>query len=351
MAVEGFFRYLAARPELELSGFGLSLRGWRQLAAQIPESPVGERPTAVISRPAPAAVLLRAWSRSAWPPGRWWTGPAQVVHGTNFVVPPVAAARMVSVWDLTAVHYPELCTPMSRRYPGLVARAVASGAWVHTGARFVADEIVEHFRVPLERVRVVAPPVDIPVRPPAVPRSDGPPYILGLGRTEPRKDFPGLIRAFDVLAGELPDIELHLAGPAGWGEAEVAGAVAAARHAGRIRRLGWVTDRSDLIAGAAVFAYPSLYEGFGLPPLEAMAVGTPVVAARAGAIPEVVGPAADLVAPGDSDELAEALRRVLCDSAHRADLVAAGQRQVTAFAGERTADGLVAAYRDLAGSN
>jgi glycosyltransferase involved in cell wall biosynthesis len=344
VAVEGFLRHLAERPDLELTAYGVSLRGWRELARHLPDDRV-----AVVSRPAPAAALLRAWGRWEWPPGQWWTGPARVVHGTNFVVPPSRrSARMVSVWDLTAVRYPELCTPTSRRYPGLVARAVATGAWVHTGAAFVAEEIMEHFKVPAERIRVVPPAVDLTVETPTPP--GGRPYILGLGRTEPRKDFPGLIRAFDQLANDLPDLELRLAGPAGWAEAEVTAAIASARHGDRVRRLGWVGDRAGLIAGAAVFAYPSVYEGFGLPPLEAMALSTPVVATRAGAIPEVVGRAADLVPPGDTDALAGALRSALTDPAHRAALVAAGREQVARFQGAATADGLEAAYRDLADS-
>ncbi|MDA8044863.1 MAG: glycosyltransferase family 1 protein [Actinomycetota bacterium] len=345
VAVDGFVRHLADRPELELSVYGLTLRGWRDLAAQI-----GSGRVRVSSRPAPAAALLRMWARSDWPPGRWWTGPARLVHGTNFVVPPSGrAARVVSVWDMTAVRYPELCSPTSRRYPQLVARAVAGGAWIHTATRFVADEILEHFRVAPERVRVVPPAVD-PGPHRARSRPAGPPYILGLGRTEPRKDFPGLVRAFDLLAVDHPDLELHLAGPPGWAEDAVAVAIASARHRDRIRRLGWVADRAALIAGAAVFAYPSVYEGFGLPPLEAMALGVPVVATRAGAVPEVVGPAAELVAPGRPEELAGALGAVLSEPGRRHALVEAGRARVARFDGASTAAGLIATYRDAAAS-
>ena len=98
--------------------------------------------------------------------------------------------------------------------------------------------------------------------------------------------------AFDRIAESIPDVHLKIAGPPGWGEDALAAALRSARHADRIHRIGWIDDRSSLIAGARLLAYPSLYEGFGLPPLEAMSLGVPVVATTAGAIPEVVGDAA-----------------------------------------------------------
>jgi glycosyltransferase involved in cell wall biosynthesis len=360
-AVAGFVGNLAGRREIDLVGYCLTLRGWRAMPGELPP---GVRAS---GRPAPASALLRAWGAHDWPPAEWWTGRADVVHGTNFVVPPSRrAARLVSVWDMTAVRYPQLCTPTSLRYPHLVARAISGGAWVHTGASSVAAEIVDHFAIEADRVIVVAPAVETDSRqPPATPRQPvpaegpapasvdpaphGPPYILALGRAEPRKDLPGLVRAFDLMAARLADVELVIAGPSGWGEEELAGAIAAAAHRDRIRRLGWTPRVSRLLAGAAVFAYPSIYEGFGLPPLEAMAVGVPVVATAAGAVPEVVGDAAELVAPGDPEALAGALESVLVDPARRDRLIAAGRDRVAYFSGDRAADGLVGAYQRLAG--
>jgi glycosyltransferase involved in cell wall biosynthesis len=346
VAVDGFLRGLAGRPEVQVTAYGLTARGWRRLSAELPPG-VGSA-----ARPVPAAALVRAWARADLPPGEWVTGRAEVVHGTNFVVPPSRrAARVVSVWDLTAVRYPELCTPTSRRYPGAVARAVARGAWVHTAAESVAGEIRDHFGVDPARIRVVAPPVMPPGpshrsgRPAA-----GPPYILALGRTEPRKELPTLVRAFDQLAGRVPDVRLRIAGPPGWAEDEVAAAVAGSAHRDRISRDGWVEDGAGLIAGAAAFAYPSLYEGFGLPPLEAMAMGVPVVATRAGALPEVLGPAAELVEPGDPAGLAAALERVLEDPSRRSELVRAGRDRAAGFSLDRAATGLIGLYRDAAGA-
>jgi glycosyltransferase involved in cell wall biosynthesis len=297
----------------------------------------------------PASALLRGWSRIDHPPVEWWTGPVHVVHGTNFVVPPSRrAAPLVSVWDLTAVHHPEWCRPTARRYPALVERAVRRGAWIHTGARSVAAEIIEHFGVDPDRVRVIPPGVDVEAvgGPPRSP-SPGPPYVLGLGRAEPRKDLPGLVAAFDIVAEDHPDLQLRLAGPAGWGEAALEEASTKAAHRDRIHRMGWVEDRRAVLAGASVFVYPSRYEGFGLPPLEAMALGVPVVATAVGALPEVLGEAALLVPPGDPEALAAAIHTVLDDADVRERLSAAGRARIAAYSWPAAVDALVETYRDI----
>ena len=360
VAVAGMLSALGARPELDVIGYGLTWAGRRELASSLPE---GVRATGVRlpggggrRPPMVAGALLRAWGQWDWPPAEWWTGPVDVVHGTNFVVPPTrGAARVVTVWDLTALRFPELCTPAARRYPDLVRRALRGGAVAHTASASVADELVELLGAGRDRVRVIPPGVDeVAGRAPSAvagdesPPSEGRPYILGLGTVEPRKDFPGLVRAFDRLAGELPDVELLIAGAPGWGEDALAAAVAAAVHRDRIVRTGWVRDAEALIAGAAVLAFPSVYEGFGYPPLEAMALGVPVVATAVGAIPEVVGDAAILVPAGDADALAGALTTALTDASERARLVRAGYRRVKAYRWEATGAALAALYEELA---
>ena len=340
VAVAGFVDHLAGRPGLDLVGYGLTARAWRAVASHLP---AGARAR---SRPAPARLLIDAWRRWDWPPGEWWTGPADLVHGTNFVVPPSSRARrLVSVWDLTALHRPDLCTPTSRMYPLLVSRAVDSGAWVHTASRHVAGEVATHFGVDPDRIKIVPP--GIPASVPTRSRGGGPPYVLALGRTEPRKDLPTLIRSFDLLADDLPELELCIAGPPGWAEDQVRRAAGESPFAARIRRVGWVDDAGALLAGASAFAYPSLYEGFGIPPLEAMACGVPVVATAVGSIPETVGPAAELVPPGDPVSLAGALRRVLEDGTRRAELVRAGLDRARAYSWPAAADAMERAYRDV----
>jgi glycosyltransferase involved in cell wall biosynthesis len=335
---------LAVRDDVELRLFAVTWRGRDELGALAPAGAV------VVRRPLAARPLRAAWQRTNGPPIEWWTGAVDVVHGPNFVVPPARqAGRVVTIHDLTVLHYPQLCTADTLRYPPLLRRAIASGAWVHTVSRFVADEVRDAFAIDPERVVVVPNGVttDAPGDP-AVGRqlAGHERYVLALGTIEPRKDHPTLVAAFDELAAEQPELGLVIAGPDGWGATDLAAALGRCHHADRITRLGFVDPptRAALLAGAAAFAYPSVYEGFGLPPLEAMAAGTPVVATDAGAVPEVVGDAALLVPVGDPAALAGALAQVLEDEAVAARLVAAGRRRCLRYSWDATVDGLVALY-------
>ncbi len=342
-SVAGFLGAVATDHDLDVIGFGLSARGGRALPERLPDS---VRPGRRI--PIPAEALLRMWAWVNHPAVELWTGPIDVVHGTNFVVPPSrTAARLVTVHDLTPLRFPELCNPASLRYPGLIARAVDQGASIHTVSQAMADDVLDHFRIDVDRVHVIhngLTPLGDPLR----HGGTEPPYILALGTVEPRKGLPDLVAAFDRIAGTIPDVHLKIAGPPGWGEDAVAAALRTVRYADRIHRIGWTDDRASLLGGAHLLAYPSLYEGFGLPPLEAMSVGVPVVATTAGAIPEVVGDAAVLVPPGDVPALAEALLVVSRDATTRERLITAGLQRATRFTWDEAGRQLALLYRALA---
>jgi len=300
-----------------------------------------------------AQPLRQLWRRADWPPIEWWTGDIDLVHGPNFVVPPARdAVQLATVHDLTCVRYPELCTRDTRQYPGLIRRALQRGAHVHAVSQFVADEVVSTFDVDASRVHVVANGVDTVAAGDAAAgraRAGGDRYVLAIGTIEPRKDLPSLVRAFDELAADDGELRLVVAGQDGWGAAAFTDAVTGARHRDRVVRTGFVDDRTraDLLAGASVFAYPSKYEGFGLAPLEAMASGVPVVTTSAGALPEVLGDAALLVAPGDVGALRDAIGTVLTDSRRRDALITAGRARAARFSWDACADGLVALYQRL----
>jgi glycosyltransferase involved in cell wall biosynthesis len=350
----GALAALAQRPTLDVGAYAVSWRRRRLIEAKLPPG------VAARQRPMPARPLHALWSRGDVPPLEWFIGATDVVHGTNFLVPPTSrAAAVVSVHDLTPLHHPELCDEATLAYPGLIRRALGRGAWVHTDSAFVAHEVMEAFAAEPSRVRVVHPGIpDLPVpteaEAQAVLRRFLPPgterYCLAIGTAEPRKDLPGLVRAFDAVARRQDDVALVLAGPPGWGEQALASAIGAAEARHRIVRTGWVEqpDLAALLAHAGVLAFPSLYEGFGFPPLQAMRAGVPVIATRAGSLPEVLGDGALMVNVGDHDALAGALATCLGDEGERRRLIAAGTAWSARYSWERCGDGLEALYRDAA---
>src|SRR5947207_5247095 len=229
---------LARHDELDLIGYSASWRG-RNEAEQL--APAG---VDVATRPMAAQPLRQVWRRIDWPPITWWTGKVDLVHGPNFVVPPGAgAAELMTVHDLTFVHYPELCKPDVLQFTGLIARALRRGAHVHAVSDFVAGEVVDVFKVPADRVHVVPNGVD------PIGGGDGTAgrrlaggdrYVLAIGTIEPRKDFPLLVDAFDTIAAHDDDVRLVIAGQDGWGVESFEAARQRARHRERIVRLGFV---------------------------------------------------------------------------------------------------------------
>lgn len=341
-------RRLAARDDLTVTAFAVSWRGRGRLSSVVPPN-VG-----VADRPMAARPLRELWKRLDQPRVDLWIGRHDVVWGPNYVVPPTRAASVVSVHDLTVVHFPELATADTLAYPRLIQRALDRGAWVQTPSAFVRNEVIDHFRVDPDRV--VSIPLGVrPVAPgdAAAGRrlAGGDRYVLAVGTIEPRKDLPTLVRAFDLVGDGDPDVRLVVAGQDGWGAEAFDVALGGARHRQRIVRLGWVSDhdREALLRGASVYAYPSIYEGFGFPPLEAMSAGVPVVTTVSGSLPEVAGPGADLVPVGDADALAAGLARLLSDDAHRRDLVARGHEVAARHSWDTTAERSAALLHRVAG--
>jgi glycosyltransferase involved in cell wall biosynthesis len=334
----------AGDADLDLGVYAVTWRMRPELEKRLPDG------THLVGRPMPARPLRAVWQSGAELPIEWFTGRLDVVHGTNSVVPPTRrAVQVVTVHDLSPLRYPEICEPATLAYPDFIRRAVRRGAWVHTDSQFVADEVVEAFAVAPERVRAVHPGIPLLAeggRPPDLGPVDR--YILAVGTVEPRKDYPGLVHAFDQLAGDRPDVGLVVAGAEAWGAEPFRAALEESPHRGRIIRPGYLDDASlgALIRGAAVLAYPSRYEGFGFPPLQAMAAGVPVVATAAGSIPEVVGTAAATVPVGDSPALAEALAAVLDDADVARRRAAEGRERAALFSWASLAAGVASVYED-----
>lgn len=338
--VEHLVGELATMPDdVAVRVAAFSLRGRRVLRLL----PAGVR---VAHRPVPARLLHRAWTRRGLPPAEWFTGRADVVHGTNFVLPPsLRAAGVVTVHDLTFLRYPELVDAASLAYRELVPQAVRAAVRVLTPTRAVADELIEAYRLPAEKVCATPLGVDpswfdaAPARPPGIPSA----YLLAVGMLQPRKGLDVLLAAYRILIAEDPAVPpLVIVGSPGWG----AGLDRTGLSPDRLVLPGYVDARTlrGLVAGAAVLAFPSRYEGFGLPPLEALATNTPVVASDVPAVREVLGRHASLVPPGDPDALAAGLRRVLTEPPDGRAREAARQH-ARAFTWRRCAEITLAAYR------
>lgn len=341
---------LARSDDIEVVAYGWS-PGNRESFRRL--LPPGVEPARL---PMLGAPMRAAWNYVGFPPIEMWTGKIDVVHGPNFVVPPALhATRLITIHDLTFLRYPELCTDAALKYPALIKRAIAKGAWIHTVSKFVANEVVEMLGVHPDRVVTVPNGVvTVTDADPSMGRliAGTDRYILALGTIEPRKDLPTLVKAFDTVGSIDPDVRLVVAGPRGWGYDAFMDSVERCRYQDRIVCPGWVTDeqRAALLRGASLLAYPSIYEGFGLPPLEAMSVGTPVVATRAGAIPEVVGDAAILVEPSDQVALSEAILKILLDDTLTSSLRSNGYKRAAMYSWADTAGALASLYKRLASS-
>ena len=308
--------------------------------------------------PMPAALALRLWAHRSIPMDRW-LGHPDVVHGTNYVVPPVRCPRVVSVYDCWFLEHPDHAEPDVRRAASVLRRAVADGAHVVTSSDATTLRVRE--LLDTERVRTVL------LGPPAVDDSERasadslhPPtglpelseFVLALGTMERRKNLPTLVDAFGRLAHEHPTVRLVIAGAAGNDVAAVDRAIArlSPEAAGRVIRTGVVGGATKrwLLTHARALAYPSLDEGFGFPILEAQQAGTPVVASTAGSIPQIAGAAALLSPARDAEALAANLYWVVTNDEMHAKLVRRGTANVARFSWASTAAQYHSMYEELA---
>jgi glycosyltransferase involved in cell wall biosynthesis len=282
-----------------------------------------------------------------------------VYHGTVNTLPAgIRAATAVTVHDLAFLHYPNQVTAKRYQYlKRMIRYSVGRADVVLVPSEATRTDVVEAFRVDPDRVIVTPLGVD----PRFKPASEAAvsvarklyvlqkPFILTVGTLEPRKNLPMLVRALAALRDQFPH-DLVLAGPEGWLMDEIERTITETGIGDRVRRIGFVDDEAlvALYSGADVVAIPSLYEGFGLPVLEAMASGAPVLTSNISSLPEVAGDAAVLVDPGTLDAVVEGLRQVLASDALRARLRAAGPAQAAQFTWERTASLTRAAYQRIA---
>jgi glycosyltransferase involved in cell wall biosynthesis len=326
-----------------LGPFGSSPPGW-----------VNEHPRVRwATLPAPARAMGAIWYRFRIPaPVEWFTGPIDLFHATDYLAPPSRRAKtVVTIHDLSFLRHPEFADPDLARYLTIqVPLSVRRASLVLADSEFTRQELITLLNLSREQVAVVyggVGPDFHPVQDEGQDDLPEPPYILFVGRIEPRKNIGTLLRAYRLLLEQQKDSPpLVIAGGKGWLYEPIFRLADELRLGSRVRFMGHVPDNRlpALLSRAEVFVYPSHYEGFGLPPLEAMACGTPVVASNASSLPEVLGDAALLVAPGDTGALAEAISTIQRDSSLAADLRARGIDRAARFSWAAAAKQLFEAY-------
>jgi len=303
----------------------------------------------VIDRRVPVTVLNAAWHRAGWPPIEMLAGPQDIVHSLHPLLMPSRRARqVVTVHDLDFLDHPERTRAEIRRdYQALAPAHARRAAAVVTISQFTAGEIAKRLGVATDRI-VICPPGAPAWAPRPAPAPNGP--ILFMGTLEPRKNVGVLLAAYAALIARKPDAPpLWLAGGATEAAAPWLREIAQPPLAGRVEHLGYVaTDRRyDLYARASMLVLPSHLEGFGLPVLEAMTAGVPVIVSNRGALPEVAGDAAQIVEAAAAGGFAEAMRRYLEDPAFTAAAVSRGLERARAYSWDASARTLLAAYHHL----
>ena len=292
----------------------------------------------------------------------FFTGSADIYHGLDFVIPPLLgkARKVVTVHDLAFLQHPETAIPSLAAYlnkvvPESVAKADVVAAISHT----TKQALIEHYQTPTEKITVIpcgiAPyfkRITDPILLEATRHKFGlhSPFILSVGTLEPRKNHLGLIKAFyEVQQSKENSAILAIAGSEGWLYEETLNTVKELKLEDKVRFLGRVSDLELILlySLADVFAFPSFFEGFGIPPLEAMACGAPVITSNRSSLPEVTGEAAIHIDPHDTHALANAISLLLADEQLRENLRQKGYVQAQKYTWSKSAHKTLSLYQKL----
>jgi glycosyltransferase involved in cell wall biosynthesis len=295
----------------------------------------------------PVRLLNLAWHRLGWPSAEGLTGRRfDVTHSSHpLILPARAAAQVITIHDLDFLTHPERTEAEIRRdYPPLVRDHARRADGILVPSQFTAGEVARRLEVPADKIAVCPPGA-----PEWTPRAAQPPggYVLFLGTLEPRKNIGALLDAYERLSLiRYPLPKLVLAGRATEESRPWLARIARPPLDGAVQHLGYVPadKKRELFEGARLLVQPSFEEGFGIPVLEAMTIGVPVVAANRGALPELLGDAGTLVDPDRPGDMAAAIDRMLADEPLAAQAAARGIERARLFTWRATAERVRDAY-------
>jgi glycosyltransferase involved in cell wall biosynthesis len=308
--------------------------------------------TEVVDRRWPVRPLTYAWNRLSWPPVEWLAGAADIVHSpAPLLIPSRRARPVITVHDLDFLAHPERASgEMRRDYPSLVRAHSGRASLVVVNSQDTARAVQHELGVPAGRIVLCRPGVPswIGTPAPATPPADR--YVLFVGTLEPRKNLGVLLDAWERLVVSRPGLpRLRVVGGVRPGGEHWVRRMSRPPLAGHVDYVGYVSaaDRRALYEGAQLLVLPSLHEGFGLPVLEAMALGVPVITSDRGALPEVAGDAGITVKAEDPAGLAAAISAVLTDPPFAAEMSRRGRDRASTFMWDAAAAALYDAYQRL----
>ncbi|RJP34654.1 MAG: glycosyltransferase family 1 protein [Actinobacteria bacterium] len=358
---ENLVAYLInSRPEEQYYMFCISLRGGHRLKSVSPPLEGVE----VKGYNLPANFLYYTWwRRTSLLPVESFLGEFDIFHATNYQAPALRHARLVStVHDINFVRFPEMQSKGIRRFISSLPRLLERSRMVLADSRFTADELGEVYDLPAEKLKVVYPgldpvflaePIEEEMETALRAYALTPPYLAYIGNLHPRKNLATLLEAFSLLRARGLEHRLAVIGGGGLGRlnnTEYRKLMLRVQDLGleeQVTFTGYVPDERlrSLLAKADMLVFPSIYEGFGLPPLEAMACGVPVITSRRASLPEVVGDAALLLDnPLEAEEIAAAVEKLIADPALRSRMVRKGRERARAFTWENAASEVLEVY-------
>lgn len=304
------------------------------------------------------SLLCLSWAYLSMPPIDWIIGEVDIFHSSYSIAPPLKKGNLIyTVHDLVNLKYPELHTIKSAPvYLRRLSLSVQEAKRIIAVSENTKNDLMEFTKVPEEKIRVI----------PEAPRKEfrriedaelikkikekynlNQKYILSVCTLEPRKNLKNLIRSFSQLKDDMKEeYSLVIVGKKGWLYNEIFEEIKNLKLHDRVKIIGYVPENHVpiLMNGAEVFVYPSIYEGFGLPPLEAMACGTPVISSNSSSLPEVIGDAGILFDPYDTDELTEKLSCLLSSESLKKEMSIRGEQRARMFSWEKTAKETLKVY-------